>query len=102
VKKRLRFINLWHRQKTSEYLTTHGVEEKSGVSAQEASKLTEARKLARSYLQAQKLDEKGSKLGHMMFAEMVDDIKKVGLVDFNQALKDIGYKGEEVNLDDGW
>jgi len=36
----------------------------------------------------------------MMFADMADDIKKVGLDVFNEALKSIGYKGEEVTLDD--
>ncbi len=91
---------LWHRQKTSEYLVSQGVV-KSGVSAKEAEKMTEARKLARSYMEAQKLDNEGSKLGYMMLCEMVDDIKKVGLERFNQALKSIGYKGEEVTLE-GW
>ncbi len=90
---------LWHHDKTSEYLVSQGVA-KSGVSAKEAEKMTEARKLARSYMEAQKLDDESSKLGYMMFSEMVDDIKKVGLERFNQALKSIGYKGEEVTLQD--
>lgn len=90
---------LWHHDKTSEYLVSQGVA-KSGVSAKEAEKMTEARKLARSYMEAQKLDDESSKLGYMMFSEMVDDIKKVGLQRFNQALKSIGYKGEEVTLQD--
>ncbi|MBW4634124.1 MAG: hypothetical protein KME30_20120 [Iphinoe sp. HA4291-MV1] len=63
--------------------------------------MTEARKLARSYMEAQKLEDEGSKLGYMMFSEMVDDIKKIGLERFNQALKSIGYKGDEVTLE-GW
>jgi ABC-type nitrate/sulfonate/bicarbonate transport system substrate-binding protein len=91
---------LWHRGKTSEYLISQGVA-KNGVSAKDALKMTEARKLARSYMEAQKLDDEGSKLGYMMLSEMVDDIKKIGLEPFNQALKSIGYKGDEVTLE-GW
>lgn len=90
---------LWHRQKTSDYLISKGVAKK-GVSAKDAEKMTEARKLARSYMEALKLDDEGSKLGYMMISEMVDDIKKVGLEQFNQALKSVGYKGEEVTLED--
>lgn len=90
---------LWHQQKVSEYLLAEGVA-KDGVSPQEASKMTEARKLARSYLEAQRLDEEGYKTGHWMFCEMVDDIKKIGLDVFNEALKAVGYKGEEVTLED--
>jgi hypothetical protein len=91
---------LWHSQKTSEYLVSQGVA-KNSVSAEDAEKMTSARLLARSYMEAQKLDDEGSKLGYMMLSEMVDDIKKVGLERFNQALKSIGYKGDEVNLE-GW
>lgn len=91
---------LWHRQKTSEYLVTQGVE-KNGASAKDAEEMTEARKLARSYMEAQKLDDEGSKLGYIMLSEMVHEIKKVGLEKFNQALKSVGYKGEEVTLE-GW
>ncbi|MEO1431577.1 MAG: hypothetical protein AAFV71_21465 [Cyanobacteria bacterium J06633_8] len=89
---------LWHREKTSEYLVAKGVE-KNGVSAKDAQQMTEARKLARSYMEAQKLDDEGSKLGYIMLSEMVDEIKKVGLEKFNQALKSVGYKGEEVTLE---
>jgi hypothetical protein len=71
------------------------------MSAKDAEAMTEARKLARSYMEAQKLDDEGSKLGYMMLSSMVDDIKKVGLERFNQALKSIGYKGDEVTLE-GW
>lgn len=91
---------LWHRQKTSEYLISQGVV-KNGMSAKDAEMMTEARKLARSYLEAQKLDDEGSKLGYMMLSEMIDDIQRVGLERFNQALQSIGYKGPEVTLD-GW
>jgi hypothetical protein len=91
---------LWHREKTAEYLVSQGVT-KNGISAKETEIMTEARKLARSYMEAQKLDDEGSKLGYMMLSEMVGDIKKVGLERFNQALKSIGYKGSEVTLD-GW
>ncbi|ACK71416.1 hypothetical protein PCC7424_3014 [Gloeothece citriformis PCC 7424] len=89
---------LWHRQKTSDYLISQGVP-KEGISAKDAEKMTEARKLARSYMEALKLDDEGSKLGYMMISEMVDDIKKVGLERFNQALKSVGYKGEEITLE---
>lgn len=62
--------------------------------------MTEARKLARSYLEAMKLDDEGSKLGYLMVAEMIDDIKAVGLETFNTALKNIGYNGKEITLED--
>lgn len=52
---------LWHRDKTVDYLVKAGVE-KTGVSPQEASLDTEARKIAKSYLDALKLDEESSKL----------------------------------------
>ena len=91
---------LWHGEKTSEYLISQGVA-KNGVSAKEAETMTEARKLARSYMEAQKLDDEGSKLGYMMLSEMVGDINKIGLERFNQALKSVGYKGDEVTLE-GW
>ena len=91
---------LWHSQKTSDHLVELGVV-KSGVADRDASKMTEARKLARSYVEAVKLDDEGNKLGYMMIGELVDDIKKIGLPTFNAALKAIGYKGEEVTLD-GW
>lgn len=89
---------LWHRQKTSDYLISLGVL-KSGVSAKKAESMTEARKLARSYLEAQKLDSEGDKLGYLMFDELVPEIRKIGLERFNKALKSVGYKGEEVTLD---
>lgn len=91
---------LWHAQKTSDYLVDRGVV-KSGISDRDASKMTEARKLARSYVEAIKLGDEGNKLGYMMMGELVDDIKKIGLPTFNAALTAIGYKGEEVTLD-GW
>lgn len=90
---------LWHRNKTIEYLTSLGVN-KSGVSEKEATLDTEARKLAKSYLEAQKLDDEGSKLGYMMFDELTSDIRNVGLDRFNKALKSLGFKGEPVTLDD--
>lgn len=91
---------LWHRNQTVEYLTSLGVN-KSGVSEKEATLETEARKLAKSYLEAQKIDDEGSKLGYMMFDELTSDIRKVGLDRFNKALKSLGFKGEPVTLD-GW
>ncbi|HBB31558.1 MAG TPA: hypothetical protein DDZ80_06105 [Cyanobacteria bacterium UBA8803] len=90
---------LWHRDKTVEYLTSLGVN-KSGVSEKEALLDTEARKLAKSYLEAQKLDDEGSKLGYLMFQELTSDIKKVGLDRFNKALKSLGFKGEPVTLEE--
>ena len=90
---------LWHSEKTSEYLISQGVA-KNGLSAKDALAMTGARKLARSYIEAQKLDDEGSKLGYIMLSEMVGDIKKVGLERFNQALKSVGYKGDEVTLED--
>jgi hypothetical protein len=90
---------LWHRVKTSEYLVSQGIE-KSGLSSEEASKMTEARQLARSYMEAKKLDDEGSKFGYWMFSEMAGDIQKVGLDVFNTALKSVGYKGGEVTLED--
>ncbi|MCY7334551.1 MAG: hypothetical protein LH649_18260 [Pseudanabaena sp. CAN_BIN31] len=91
---------LWHSEKVSQYLVSQGAE-KCGLTAKEASISTEARKIARSYLDAMKLDNEGDKLGYMMFAELVDDIKKIGLDKFNIALKSVGYKGKEITLD-GW
>jgi len=90
---------LWHGRKVSEYLVAKGIP-KTGISTAEASKLTAARKLARDYLEALRLDEEGSKLGYWIMCEMVNDIKKVGLDSFNQALKSLGYKGEPVTLED--
>jgi hypothetical protein len=100
VPKRGKPYFLWHRKKTSSYLVNLGLK-KSGVSAKEASKNTEARKLAKAYMEALKLDEEGSKAGYMMLCEMVDEIKELGLEQFNQTLKSIGYKGDEVTLE-GW
>ena len=90
---------LWHHDKTVDYLVRAGVE-KTGVSAKEATLDTEARKLAKSYLEAQKLEDEGSKLGYMMFSELAPDIKKIGLDRFNKALKSLGFKGEPVTLED--
>jgi hypothetical protein len=86
---------LWHGKKVTAYLEEQG-EQKKGVSDQEASLNTEARKLARSYIEATKLDEEGSKLGYMMFDELRPEIKKVGLERFNEALKAVGFKGEPL------
>jgi len=88
---------LWHRKNTSEYLISKGVE-KSKLTNQDP--LIEGLKLARSYIEAQKLDQEGDKLGYLMFSEMVSEIKKIGLNEFNTALKVIGYKGKEITLED--
>jgi hypothetical protein len=90
---------LWHHEKTVNYLLQAGVEKK-GVSAKEATLNTEARKIAKEYLEAQKLDEEGAKLGYLMLCELVPEIKKIGLERFNEALKSVGYKGEPVTLED--
>ncbi|MEG3834001.1 MULTISPECIES: hypothetical protein [unclassified Microcoleus] len=57
---------LWHHKRTSDRLVELLVP-KSGVSTEEASKMTEARKLAREYIEALKLDDDGSKMGYFMF-----------------------------------
>jgi Asp-tRNA(Asn)/Glu-tRNA(Gln) amidotransferase B subunit len=82
-------------------LKKHGLredngEEKTGVSSKEATLNTEARKLARSYIEAVKLDEEGNKFGYWMFDELRPEIKKVGLNRFNKALKAVGFKGEQL------
>ena len=69
---------LWHRNKTVEFLLSQGVE-KNGVSAKEATKTTEARKLARQWIEAQQLDDEGSKLGYIMACELEPEIKRVGV-----------------------
>ncbi|NEO31397.1 MAG: hypothetical protein F6K36_13370 [Symploca sp. SIO3C6] len=89
---------LWGRTQVIDYLKSKGIN--PIVSNKEAIKDTEARKLARNYLEAQKLGEEGSKLGYLMFQEMSGEIRKIGLERFNKALKAIGYKGEEVTLDE--
>ncbi|RUT07614.1 hypothetical protein DSM106972_018740 [Dulcicalothrix desertica PCC 7102] len=90
---------LWNHQGVVSFLQSKGINPVNNASY--ALKDTEARKLAREYLEAQKLDDEGSKLGYMMLCEMVDDIKKIGLDRFNTALKAVGYKGEPVTLE-GW
>lgn len=90
---------LWNHKGVVNFLQSKGINPVNNAS--DALKDTEARKLAREYLEAQKLDDEGSKLGYMMLCEMVDDIKKIGLERFNTALKAVGYKGEPVTLE-GW
>lgn len=90
---------LWHREKTVNFLVDRGIEKK-GVSALEAELMTQARKLARSYQEAIELEEEGSKLGYLMFDELIPEIKKIGLERFNKALKAVGYKGEELTLEE--
>lgn len=90
---------LWHQKKTSDRLVELGVE-KSGVSAKEASSMTEARKLAREYMDALQLDNDGSKMGYIMFQEIMPEVKKIGVEVFNKALLSVGYKGEEVTTEE--
>ncbi len=90
---------LWNHKQIVSFFQTKGIN--TAGNSSDALKDTEARKLARSYLDAQKLDEAGSKLGYLMFGELVDDIRKIGLDRFNIALKSVGYKGEPVTLE-GW
>lgn len=89
---------LWHKQKTTDYLISRGVV-KAGVSSKEATAMTTAKKLAKAYLQAKDLDDKGDKLGYLMLGELVDDIRRIGLGQFNAALKELSFK-EDVTLDD--
>lgn len=89
---------LWNHKGIVAFLRSKGIEPVSD--SKDALKDTEARKLARSYIEAQKLDDQGDKLGYMMLGEMVDDIRKIGLERFNAALKAVGYKGEPVTLED--
>ncbi|MBW4671426.1 MAG: hypothetical protein KME60_29395 [Cyanomargarita calcarea GSE-NOS-MK-12-04C] len=63
---------------TFEFLQHQDVE-KNGVSSQEASKTTEARKLAREWIEAQRLDDEGSKLGYIMACELEPEIKRIGV-----------------------
>jgi hypothetical protein len=69
---------LWHRDKTVEFLEHQGVE-KNGVSSKEASKTTEVRKLAPEWIEAQRLDDEGSKLGYIMACELEPEIKRIGV-----------------------
>lgn len=80
---------LWHRNKTVEFLQRRGVEKK-GVSTQEASKITEARKLARQWIEAQRLDDEGSKLGYLMACELEPEIRQVGINLVQSELKKLG------------
>jgi hypothetical protein len=80
---------LWHRDKTVEFLISQGVH-KNGVSAQEASKTTKARKLAREWIEAQRLDDEGSKLGYMMAGELEPEIKRIGVDLVQSQLKALG------------
>lgn len=89
---------LWHGKKVTEYLVEVGVKKK-GVSEKEASLNTKARKLARSYMEADKLWEEGNKMGAWMFDELEPEIKKIGIDRFNAALKAVGYKGDPVTLE---
>ncbi|MGB5596267.1 MAG: hypothetical protein WBM32_05950 [Crocosphaera sp.] len=90
---------LWSRSKIIKYFAEQGIN--PVISNSEAIKDTEARKLARDYLEARKLDEEGNKLGYLMFQELMPEIKKIGVERFKKALKSVGYK-EEFELDEGW
>jgi hypothetical protein len=80
---------LWHHDKTIEFLQHQGVE-KNGVSSQEASKTTEARKLAREWIEAQRLDDEGSKLGYIMACELEPEIKRIGVDLVQSQLQKLG------------
>ncbi len=90
---------LWNHSKIIKYLQEQGIN--TVVSNSEAIKDTEARKLARDYLEARKLDDEGNKLGYLMFQELMPEIKNIGVERFEKALKSVGYK-EEFTLDEGW
>lgn len=89
---------LWHGQKVAKFLEQEGVA-KNGVSAREATLNTEARKLAREYMEALELDEQGDKFGYLLFTELRPEIKKVGLERFNKALESLGFKAEPLTED---
>jgi len=80
---------LWHCDKTVGFLLSQGVE-KNGVSAKEATKTTEARKLAREWIEAQRLDDEGSKLGYMMACKLEPEIKRIGVDLVQSQLKKLG------------
>ncbi|MDF5723856.1 MAG: hypothetical protein PUP91_26015 [Rhizonema sp. PD37] len=80
---------LWHRDKTVQFLQTHGVEKK-GLSSQEAVKTTQARKLAREWIEAQRLDDEGSKLGYIIATELEPEIKRIGVDLVQSELKTLG------------
>ncbi|MDF5715136.1 MAG: hypothetical protein PUP93_14935 [Rhizonema sp. NSF051] len=80
---------LWHRDKTVQFLQTQGVE-KNGLSSQEALKTTQARKLAREWIEAQRLDDEGSKLGYLIAAELEPEIKRIGVDLVQSELKKLG------------
>jgi len=80
---------LWHRDKTVEFLVSKGVEKK-GVSEKQASKTTEARKLARSWIEAQKLEDEGSKMGYLMACDLEPEIKRIGVNLVQSQLKALG------------
>ena len=89
---------LWHRDKTVEFLQSLGVK-KNGVSSQEALKTTEARKLAREWIEAQRLDDEGSKLGYIMACELEREIKRIGVDLVQSQLKKLGSQ-IVLNFDD--
>ncbi|MBR8834148.1 MAG: hypothetical protein DSM106950_08930 [Stigonema ocellatum SAG 48.90 = DSM 106950] len=89
---------LWHRDKTVEFLISKGVE-KNGISREEASKTTEARNLAREWIEAQRLDDEGSKLGYIMACELEPDIKRIGVDLVQSQLKKLG-SDIVLNFDD--
>jgi len=80
---------LWHRDKIVDFLRRQGVEKK-GVSSQEASKTTDARKLAREWIEAQRLDDEGSKLGYVMACELEPEIKRIGIDLVQSQIKKLG------------
>lgn len=80
---------LWHRDRTVEFLISQGIEKK-GVSAKEATRTTEARKLAREWMEAQRFDDEGSKLGYMVACELEPEIKRIGVDLFQSQLKKLG------------
>ena len=82
---------LWHRDKTTAFLVSLGLEKK-GVSASVALKTTEARKLAKAWIEAQELDDEGSKMGYFLACDLEPEIKKIGVDLVNAQLKKLGSK----------
>lgn len=92
---------LWHGGKIGKIFEQKGIQ-RSAVSAKEARKTTEARKLARSWMEAQAmLDQGDDKVGFMLADSIMEEIPAVGVDRFNSQLKALGWKGNPVLIESG-
>ena len=94
---------LWHGAKIGRIFEQRGIQ-RSAVSAKEAQKTTEARKLARSWLEAQAMLDRGDdKIGFMLADSILEELSAVGVDQFNTQLTALGWKGDPVliELDEG-